>query len=149
MKFSFNLLYMILFFSIMNHLQLESQQIIDHNSASKIKFIGDFDNSEVEIVIRKLLRKSIMEDEYFVLKAKDTLAIDHSGRTSFMIGFKNTVLKKAILEEGDQANITIDNDSIIIKTIRNDKKITLEKLSIRDSEYEKLMKIYLDQLKIK
>jgi len=92
--------------------KIEVASIQDNN---KIIFIGQSDISDTEFVVRTMLRGSILEDEYTILRPNDTIEFSTQGRFFFMVGERNTVLDSLIVDKGNVVLVRLNNDSLVIE----------------------------------
>ena len=88
--------------------------------SSKITFIAAIEDLETEVVIKKMIRHSIVEDEYTILRQNDTLELDAVGRSFFKVGIRNTILDSVIVDQGDVITISVNNDSLRIVAEKSD-----------------------------
>lgn len=86
----------------------------------KITFIGDFDDTDYEVVIKQKIRTSATEKEYHIIRHNDTLSFETSGRAFFMGGIMASILDTLILDKGDVVHMMVRNDSLQIVPEKSD-----------------------------
>lgn len=83
------------------------------NDPTKILFISHINASDIEFVVRNMVRRSNL-GEYTVLSSNDTLELRGSGKSFFMLGQRNTVLDSFIIDYGSVVHVTLFNDSLVV-----------------------------------
>lgn len=115
MKFSF---YTCLVFIAVVSCNSEVEQVKPKSDESKITIIANHEDPEGEFVVKKMIRHSILDEEYITLNHRDTLELDNDGRAFFMIGERNRVLDSVIVDRGDIVSINYTNDSLQITSVK-------------------------------
>lgn len=88
--------------------------------SDKITFISNQSDPEVEVIIKRIIRQSMLEPEYIQLKANDTLELDADGKAFFMAGIRATEFDSLVVDKGDVINLNVINkDSLSITSAKN------------------------------
>lgn len=85
-----------------------------------ITFIAEIDDPEAELVVKNVIRNSIIEDKYTLLKQHDTLIFPTDGKTFFMVGIRSTVLDTLVIDDGDVVTVKLSNDTLSFQTNKSD-----------------------------
>lgn len=115
MKFSF---YTFLVSFLIISCNSDVEPVKTTSDESKIMFIANHENPEGEFVVKKMIRHSILEEEYVILNHRDTLELDVNGRTFFMIGERNRVLDSVVVDRGDVVSLSYTNDTLQITSAK-------------------------------
>lgn len=105
----------ITYYSCVSDVKFENDTFED----GSISFIGSFDSPEAEIVVNKLIRYSVTEQEYFILRHNDTLLFTNVERTIFKVGERGRVLDTIVVDKGDQITVSIVEDSLSMNSTSN------------------------------
>lgn len=98
----------------------DAQLIEKLQDDNRITFVGNYDDLNIEVTIKDVLPRSILDEEYTILKHNDTLIFRSKSRKYFKVGVRTTVLDNVILEKGDFVTVNVNKDSLEIEVKHSD-----------------------------
>jgi len=111
-----------------------------------ITFIADYNDAETEVTIRKMIRHSIVEDQYTLLNHNDTTVFESEGKTFFTVGIRATFLDTVIVESGDIVTVSISNNSLRISTTKSDLATNLQWITNYHKQVEDAYQILFEPI---
>ena len=106
---------------------------------NKITFIGNQEDPDITFVIKRMIRNSILEEEYILLNQQDTIEYNSSGKAFFKIGQMTKILDSLIVDAGDTIKVDIKNDTLRLRVSHSD---VSENLRWLRSFYNKVEEAY-------